>query len=385
VESTQLLFATLRSILLAGFVAVPHVGAQETTCRSEKTSQGPWGVAKAWKWYEGIGPLRGCNYLPRTAVNATEMWQSETFDPKTIDQELGWAEESGYNSLRVFLQYVVWRHDPAGLKKRMGTFLDLAARHRLTVTFVLFDDCAFSGREPYLGKQDEPVPGVHNSQWVPSPGHERVTDKSAWPELRMYVKDVLQAFRSDQRVLMWDLYNEPGNGGMGEKSLPLVEAVFAWAREANPRQPLTVGAWGTDSKPIGDLVGQRSIRLSDVITFHCYEPPEGMQASIEFCRKTERPVICTEWLRRQVGCTFAAILPIFAKNRIGWYNWGLVAGRTQTFMWWGSKKGDPVPGIWQDDMLKSDGSPYDPAELELIRTYCTAMVHKKPVAAQECR
>ena len=72
-------------------------------------SDARWTEEKAWAWYAEVGPIAGCNYLPRTAVNMTEMWQKETFDPKTIDEELGWAEEAGYNSLRVFVQYLVWK------------------------------------------------------------------------------------------------------------------------------------------------------------------------------------------------------------------------------------------------------------------------------------
>jgi hypothetical protein len=291
------------------------------------------------------------------------MWQSETFDAKTIDEELGWAGRSGYNSLRVFLQYVVWEHDPDGLKKRIDEFLALAHKHSLTVTFVLFDDCAFAGREPYLGKQEDPVPGVSNSGWVPSPGHNRVIDKQYWPKLKDYVTDLLRSYGDDPRVLVWDLYNEPGNSGMGEKSMPLVEAAFNWARLARPSQPLTVGAWRGNSMP------RPIMELSDIISFHDYDPPEGMTAKIEIYRKTGKPVVCTEWLRRQAGCTFSAILPIFAKYNVGWYNWGLVAGKTQTYMWWESKKGDPMPKVWQHDVLHPDGTPYDPAEIDLIRAW----------------
>jgi len=179
-----------------------------------------------WDWYNNVGAICGCNYLPRTAVNMTEMWQADTFDPKTIDQELGWAEDAGYNSLRVFLQYLVWQDDAEGLKKRIDEFLTIAGKHGIRTMFILFCDCAFAGKEPYLGKQDDPVPGVHNSGWVPSPGLKRVTDRSVWPDLEKYVKDLVSTFGNDERVLIWDLYNEPGNSALGEKSLPLAEAAF---------------------------------------------------------------------------------------------------------------------------------------------------------------
>ncbi len=154
-----------------------------------------WPEQKAWAWYAEVGPVAGCNYLPRTAVNMTEMWQKETFDPQTIDEELGWAAAAGYNSLRVFVQYLVWKDDPEGLKLRMEQFLDIAHKHGMRVMLIPFCDCAFAGREPYLGKQDEPVPGVHNSGWVPSPGLKRVVDRSTWPDLERYIKDLVQQLR----------------------------------------------------------------------------------------------------------------------------------------------------------------------------------------------
>ena len=333
--------------------------------RTRERVENRWSKEKAWQWYRKVSPLRGCNYLPRTAVNMTEMWQADTFDPKTIDEELGWAEKAGYNSVRIFLQYLVWKDNPKGLKNRLDKFLTIADKHGISSMMILFCDCAFAGKEPYLGKQDEPVPGVHNSGWVPSPGLKRVTDKSAWPDLEKYVKDIVGSFGKDERVLMWDLYNEPGNSRMGEKSLPLAEAAFEWARATNPSQPLTIGAWaGFQSR-----MSKRLMELSDIVSFHGYDRVGGIKSKLKICEKYGRPVICTEWLRRGVGNTFAAVLPIFAEHNTGWYNWGLVAGRTQTYMPWGSKKGDPMPKIWQHDMFHPDGRPCDRKEIELIRKF----------------
>jgi len=324
-----------------------------------------WPAERAWEWYRGVGPVKGCNYLPRTAVNTTEMWQAETFDPKTIDEELGWAERAGYNSVRAFVQFLVWQAGREGLAGRLERFLAIAGRHGIRTMVVLFCDCAFAGKEPYLGKQDEPAPGVHNSGWTPSPGLERVTDRSAWPALGAYVKGIVGRFRDDRRVLIWDLYNEPGNSRMGEKSLPLAEAAFAWAREAKPSQPITTGAWAD----FRSRMSRRLMELSDVVSFHAYDPPAGVEAKIKLCAELGRPLLCTEWLRRQTGNTFAAILPLFAKHRVGGYHWGLVAGRTQTYMPWGSKRGAPMPRVWQHDVFHPDGKPYAPAELGLLRAF----------------
>jgi len=275
---------------------------------SSAACAGQWSSEQAWRWYGRVGVIKGCNYLPRTAVNMTEMWQGDTFDPATIDEELGWAEEAGYNSVRVYLQYLVWKDDAEGLKKRIDKFLSIADSYGISTMLILFCDCSFSGKEPYLGKQDDPIPGVHNSGWVPSPGLKRVTDRSVWPDLEKYVKDIVGSFSKDGRIVVWDLYNEPGNSRMGEKSLPLSEASFAWAREMNPSQPLTIAAWAN----MNSRMSKRLMELSDVVSFHGYGGPNGVRARIDVCKGYGRPVICTEWLRRGVGNTFDAILPIFA-------------------------------------------------------------------------
>jgi len=352
----------LSTAALMAIANASHIPARGT---ARKPKANRWSREKAWEWYTTIGPIRGCNYLPRTAVNTTEMWQADTFDPSTIHQEFGWAHDAGFNSVRVFLQHLVWKHDPEGLKKRIDRFLTIADKHGIRTMLIFFCDCSFAGKEPYLGKQDDPVPGVHNSGWTPSPGLKRVTDRSIWPDLEEYVKDIVATFRQDKRVLIWDLYNEPGNSGMGEKSLPLAEAAFSWARQANPSQPLTIGVWADFTSPMS----KRIVELSDIISFHAYDDTDGVRSKIKLCQTQGRPLICTEWLRRQVGNTFASILPLFAEYNVGWYNWGLVAGRTQTYMPWGSKKGDPMPKIWQHDIFHPDGRPYDPKEIELIHKF----------------
>ena len=285
-----------------------------------------WPPEQARRWQARAGRMVGCNYVPSTAVNDIEMWQKATFDPATIDRELAWAHDLGLNSVRVFLNFVVWR--------------DAAA-----------------------GPQPGPVPGVHNSQWVSSPPLTMVTDQAAWPDLQRYVADVVGAFAGDRRIVAWDLYNEPGNSGMGERSLPLAEAVFGWARQARPTQPLTMGLWADFNDPMS----RRLMDLSDVVSFHGYDAPSGFEAKIDLCEAAGRPVLCTEWLHRQGGNSFQSVLPILLRRNVGAWHWGLVAGRTQTYCHWGSPPGSPMPAQWQHDVLHADGKPYDAEEAEFIR------------------
>lgn len=318
-----------------------------------------WTADRANAWYGPQPWIVGCNFIPSNAINQLEMWQQDTFDPATIDRELKWASELGMNSIRVFLHDLPWQADAEGFRRRIDAFLGIAARHGIRPMLVLFDDCW--NESPKSGKQPDPVPGVHNSGWLQSPGKAVVNDASAWPRLERYVKGVIGAFAHDARVLAWDLYNEPGNSGQGAASLPLLKKAFEWARSVAPEQPLTAGVWFGD-RTLNDF----QLSESDIVTFHNYDGPEALVAQIGELRKLGRPVLCTEWLRRGHS-EVATCLPVFKREHVGCFNWGLVAGKTQTIYPWGTPKGAPEPARWFHDLLRKDGTPFDAAEAAAFR------------------
>jgi len=321
---------------------------------------GRWSDAKANFWYQRYSWIVGCNYIPSTAVNQLEMWQGETFDSVTIDRELRWASDLGFNTVRVYLHDLLWATDWAGFRSRINNFLDIADKRNLRTIFVLLDDCW--NPNPHQGLQPPPIPGVHNSGWVQSPGPNVVNDPDLWLRIERYVKDVIRAFAADTRVLMWDLYNEPGNSGQGKKSLPLLEKVFEWAREVQPSQPVTAAVFdGCDSDIESFLLDN-----SDIITFHNYENLENLRNRIQQLKKEGRPLICTEWMARTRDSKIETNLPLLKHEKIGALNWGLVSGKTQTIFPWGSKEGSAEPEVWFHDLLRKDGTPFDPAEIDIL-------------------
>ena len=94
--------------------------------------------------------------------------------------------------------------------------------------FVMFDDCWQP--EGYLGPQPAPIPSVHNSRWVQSPGLAEYDDSKLFPLYKAYFLDIIGEFKDDPRVFIWDIYNEPGNSGHYGNSLPLLKLSFEWAR-----------------------------------------------------------------------------------------------------------------------------------------------------------
>ncbi|MBW4329933.1 1,4-beta-xylanase [Stakelama sp. CBK3Z-3] len=340
-----------------------------------------WTAAQAKTWYAGQPWRVGANYLPSNAINQLEMWQADTFDPQRIDTELGWAQAMGMTTMRVFLHDLLWEQDKEGFKKRIDIFLQIAAKHHIKPLFVLFDSCWDPA--PRLGPQHPPIPGVHNSGWVQSPGTAALQDPAQYPRLEAYVKGIIGAFAHDDRILGWDVWNEPDNPAGQYPDQPdnkaalvagLLPKVFAWARSVDPTQPLTSGIWGngTDWSKQAQLNPVQTTQLtqSDVISFHDYNWPEGMEKHIEELESYGRPILCTEYMARGNGSTFDGSLPVGWKHDVAMINWGFVKGKEQTNLPWDSWQRPYVtekPTLWFHDVLHEDGTPYRQAEVDLIK------------------
>ena len=326
------------------------------------SAQNIWSKEKAWAWNKQQAWPVGADFLPSTAINQLEMWQAETFDPLTIDRELGWAEGIGMNVMRVYLHDLAWKEDPKGFKDRMDKYLAIAEKHHIKTLFTIFDDCW--NPDAAVGKQPEPKPGVHNSGWVRSPNKAIHDDPAQWGYLETYVKDILKSFGKDKRILMWDLYNEPGNSGYEAGSMPLLKKSFEWAWSVRPDQPLTCATW-YDS----DAFNKYQLENSDVITFHNYNDTISLRKEIVEKLALGRPILCSEYMARTRNSLFVTHLPIFKQYGVGAINWGLVSGKSNTIYQWGQPIPDgSEPKLWFHDVFRRDGSPYDPKETNMIRS-----------------
>lgn len=322
-----------------------------------------WTETQAAAWQKEQGWLRGCNFNPSTSINQLEFWQAETFDPETIDCELAWAGDIGLNCMRVYLHHVAWETDRDGFKKRLNQYLEIAHRHGIKTIFVFFDDC-WNARYQ-AGKQPEPRPGVHNSGWVRDPGDLLFDQPGLINQLETYVKDILTTFKDDRRIVMWDLYNEPGNSGYGNRSLPLLKQVFEWGWEIRPSQPLSVGVWNWGL----DDLNAFQLAHSDIITYHNYNGPEDHRAVIEKLEKHGRPLVCTEYMARRNNSLFTNIMPILKEEQVGAINWGLVAGKSNTKYAWDEPIPDgSEPSLWFHEIFRPDGTPYRQEEVDLIKS-----------------
>lgn len=337
---------------------------------------GRWPAAKAKAWYAKQGWLTGANFQPSTAINQLEMFQAETFDTATINRELGWAKGLGFNVMRVYLHHLLWTSDKEGFKKRLNTYLDISTRNGIKTLFVFFDDCW--NDTAWVGKQPDPKTGIHNSGWVRDPGTMIHRYPDTVKALKEYVIGVMTAFKNDQRILMWDLYNEPGNQQQFEKSLPLLKNVFAWAREVNPSQPVTAGVWNNNEK--FQELNRFQLDNSDVITYHNYQYIDVHEDAIDSLKKFDRPLICTEYMARTNASLFQLIMPLLKKENIGAINWGFVSGKTNTIYAWRTPMPEGnEPQLWFHDIFRKDGTPFSESEVNFIRQI-NGVGLKKPAA-----
>ena len=346
-----------------------------------------WTAEQANAWYAKQPWLVGCNFSPSTAINQLEMWQADSFDPETIDRELGWAADIGFTSIRVYLHNLLWDQDSKAFLERIDKFLEIADKHGINVMLVPLD--GVWDPHPKLGKQREPRPHVHNSGWLQAPGAELLGDPSRHDELKPYIVGLVRHFRNDKRVVAWDLFNEPDNpnrnsyGRDGFKTeLPedikenmatkLLAELFVWAREAEATQPLTVGVWRGNWSSSDKLTPYNKIMLeeSDIISFHCYGPPQDMKNRVESLKQYGRPMICTEYMSRGSGSTFDPLMGYLKEQNVGAYNWGLVDGKAQTAYPWATweRQFTSKPDLWFHEIFWADGRPYDVKEVEYIKS-----------------
>lgn len=369
-------------LVLAAAAALPQALAPLSVIPRATAAPGQWPVERANAWYQAQGWLVGTNFITSNAINQIEMFAPGTYDARRIDSELGACRLLGFNTVRVFLHDLLWAQDRAGFQSRLAQFVGIAARHGIKPLFVFFDSCW--DPHPQLGAQRAPTPGVHNSGWVQSPGAQRIDDPRYRSVLRDYVVGVMSQFRNDNRVLGWDLWNEPDNPAKQYRKVErkdkidavggLLPQVFGWARSVNAVQPLTSGVWqGSWDRGSRSEMDSFQLDNSDVISFHSYAGPAEFEARIAELSPLGRPILCTEYLARDQGSTVEGVLPVAKRHNVGAYSWGLVAGKTQTYFPWDSwdKPYTKVPNVWFSDLLQPDGRPYKESEYQAFRKLTT--------------
>ena len=356
--------------------------------RNDLMSRERWSCEKAWEWYNNTPWLRGCNFLPSDCCNRIAFWQELDFEKhlETCDRELQLASSIGYNTIRVILEHIVYAEEHDSFMVRFERFLEVAAKNNISVMVCFGNDCTVpknaAYRAPHIGVQEYDW-GYHggrqNSPHGSNPGAIGFSILDEPDTAKVFfdmVSEVISKYKDDKRICVWDLFNEPGNNNRHEISVPHVQKIFDVARSCDPSQPLTSGVWaGCQNFKAAEKV---ALENSDVVSYHCYGSYHANIYYISKLRKHNRPLLNTEWLHRPFHDTVEEMFPLFYLEKVSCWNWGFVAGLSQTYEPWESmwRRIDAGEGgnidvtKWQHDLFRPSLHPYDPKEIEIIKQFC---------------
>lgn len=376
----------LRGLLLASVLVVPALNAWSAR-------NAPWPKEKAWEWYNAQPWIRGCNYMPASAANRVDQWQELGSEARfaEVERELALAEKIGFNTLRIVVEHQgfgVWLAEHDGFMARFERMLSIMQKHGLRAIVVLGNDCS---RPKELWKL--PKPGVQHYD-IGYHGGRRVTqhgsnpnavgftpldDPELRPKFYAMCTELMTKYRDDDRILFWNLWNEPGNNNRSRLTMKDMRELFEIAWKIDPKQPLAADIWtanagnkGEGYHPVEKLAGE----LSDIVSFHLYANYNAQKSTITALRaRWGRPMINTEWLARIVGDELRTSYPAFAQERVGAVNWGFVAGKYQTYepyepMWknlFEYRNPNALVTRWYHDLFRPSHHPYDPEEIAIVR------------------
>ena len=351
--------------------------------------QTKWSRERIWDWYNARPWIRGCNYMSADCANRVDQWQELGWEERfeTTEEEFKLMQSLGFNSIRIILEFVVWDEQHDGFMERFERYISLADKYGISCMVVLANDCmrpkCFETNK--IGEQKVDL-GYHGGRKISQHGHQ---DEMGWhvlddPELapRYFemVREIVTKYKDDERIIIWDVYNEVGNSKRGEVTLPNLKKMFEIIRAIDPCQPLTCEVWGTGKKTYANLpaVEQFALDNSDIVSYHSYANYVTNIRLIKELKALGRPIINSEWLARGIGNTVEEMFPLFYLENIGCYNWGFVAGKYQTYEPWNNiwelYEKNPKMSYdftkWFHDLYRPNHRPYNPKETELIKHFC---------------
>lgn len=324
----------------------------------------------------------GSNYTPAYASSPIQFWHD--FRPDVVRKELEAAKKNfGVSMLRVYINTTNYFEDKDALFANLETFIDIADKAGIKPGFVFFSGDHRADGAVYLKGPYKPRPGHHNGRW-PSCPQEHEWDKDNpdnFDKFKPYIQDVIRKYRADERVLFWEIHNEPPHGDKRRDALK--RAGYAWAKELKPIQPVMNcehnGGWG-DSE------------VTDVVSSHVYHCIWGIWntfADVGLKEGNHKGTMFTE-----AGARWKAT----RRNHAGptdvmfWLDehrrknnkpipgvmlcWELNVGNTNTRWHWvdnGYTRGepDPEPEIPWCGLQWPNGDPVSLAEAQVVRKHAT--------------
>lgn len=353
---------------------------------------GRWSEERIWNWYNEMPWIRGCNFMSSDCANRIDQWQSYKFEERfeTAKRELALAKETGFNSIRIIPEFFVWENEHDSFMENFERYIDAAWQNGISSMVVLGNDCMPPKEEAlermHLGEQHVDW-GYHGGRKVSQhgtfdgAGYSVLDCPETAAKYYEYVREIVEKYKDDERIIIWDVFNEPGNSNRGSMSLPHIKKFLEIIRGINPSQPLTIGIWSqfTELDKLMEIE-KFGLENSDIITYHNYNHYENNVEEMMLLKKLGRPVINTEWLNRTGKNSVEEMFPLYCLEKIGCYNWGLVAGKYQTYEPWNSVWDAYENNVewaknidftkWVHDLYRPSLHPYNPREIEIIKKFC---------------
>ena len=290
-----------------------------------------WTKEQAEAWFDKVGEIKGINH-PTPPCKAVSQ-----------DEALGLASRSGYNSVRWFL----WGGNATDYIKSAETAAAEAWKHGMTLA------------------------PVFTFARVPSSTEDSL-------KLEATVRQVVRHFRNDERIIMWDLWNEPPiESDETPKIMETIRLMARWAREEGCTQAISANVfWDCNNGATGGrYVALRNAAEAemDVHNFHDYGMQEGHSSNVGIVvqrlkKISDRPIICTEALTRPNGSGVAISLRECAKYRIGFYTWGLYACDSNWDVTWYKSTYYAFEPMFHC-VYYAGGDPVDEREIEYVRNF----------------
>lgn len=352
-----------------------------------------WSESKAQEWYDKLPWLRGCNFIGSDCANRFDMWQSYKAEEKlaTAKRELALCEDIGFNTVRIWIIFESWLNEPQFFMQMLEEYISICAEHHLAVMLCLTSEedlpCGeYSDFRPIRVGEQKYAVGYHQGQFPESaeraalPKWHYAQSTELAPKFWQMIKDIVNKYATDERILCWNIYNEPGITLKEDECIPVLTKMFETVRACDPIQPVTADVWrglNEDDSP-KTKVEEIALKNSDIISFHNYS------SYCKFCKLVDafsiynRPIFCTEWLHRINHNIVGEIYPLLYIKNIANYCWGFVVGKTQTNEPWDilwNEYYDPNKNVdydftkWQHDLFRPNFRPYDPTEIDLIKQF----------------
>ncbi len=285
-----------------------------------------------WTW------VQGAVFVPTSCVNEAQQW--DEYDPAINERELRFASAYGINVVRVYLHYFIYLKKKDALLADIEDFLGRAARHGIKTEFVFFDDCWNQPGADILSpgyRYPAPIPGVHNSRWLVSPGDDALNHyERSRPSLKAYVQDIVRAHQADPRVVFWEIYNEPKNA---PSTVRLERDAEAWIKETGTAIPATATGGEFSGAP-----------FSDFSSWHEYGG---------YAVEGDRRTLCTECMNRQ-GQSVPGVVAHF-QGKVGYIMWEFGIGRDNCRFAWENDRAKPrkdEPATPFHGIVYPDGHPW---------------------------